>query len=204
MTKVQKRDESGIRLQTWNKAAADVVPITPHDSVQTTIQMGIESIQRERNGYPPTYPNNEAGLCEFQERTEQYFHRVHDHNMELDPDERAMLVDIEGWAIYCGLSRMTLNTYEKRGGEWTRFILLVKDVIAACKKAAANDYKTPPVFTIFDLKVNHGYIEKSELKLTTEPATTEEQLQDAIDEIGLRWNEQTGEYEPAEGADYDT
>lgn len=201
MTKVQKRNEEGIRLQAWNKADTDIVPITPHDSMQTVIQMGIESIQRERGGYPATYPNTADGLQSFQERTEQYFKTIHDHNAALEADERGMLPDVEGWAIFAGISRTTLFSYEKRGGSWSRFIELVKDVIAAAKKAAANDFKTPPVFTIFDLKCNHGYVEKSELKVTT-AADIETEIQDAIDARGLQWNEETGDYEPAEGTEY--
>ena len=202
MTKVQKRDpETGIRLQTWNKAATDILPITPNDSMQTAIQMGLESLERISSGQAPVYPNTEEGLQEFRKYTERYFHLIHDHNTALDPEERAMLPDVEGWAVFCGISRVTLFTYEKRGGEWGRYIGLVKDVIASAKKAAANDYKTPPVFTIFDLKCNHDYIEKTELKITTSAEVTEEQVQDALDSAGLKWDPDKNEY-VAEDTDY--
>lgn len=205
-TKVIKRDpETGIRLQTWNKADSGIQPITPNDSMQTVLEMAIETIERERNGNAAVYPNTAEGLQMFQARTQEYFRRIRDHNTALDAETRAMLPDIEGWALYCGVSRVTLFSYSRRGGEWERFIELVKDGIAAAKKAAANDFRTPPVFTIFDLKCNHGYIEKSELMLTTNADLEERQLQDAIDAHGLRWNEERGEYEPIEeGASYDT
>lgn len=201
-TKVIKRDpETGIRLQTWNKADRDIQPITPDDSMQTVLEMAIETIQRERTGQAPTYPNTEEGLKIFQARTQEYFRRIHDHNAALDAETRAMLPDIEGWSLFCGVSRVTLFSYSRRGGEWERFIEVVKDGIAAAKKAAANDFRTPPVFTIFDLKCNHGYIEKSELSITTNTDLRERELQDAIDATGLRWNEDTGEYEPMEGTE---
>lgn len=198
MSKVKRDPATGARLQTWQKAEANIVPITPGDAMQQVIQTGIDSIKRERLGRPATFPNTPEGLAKFQETVESYFRMIHDHNATLEADQRGVLPDIEGMCIYCGISRVTLATYVKRGGEWERFILLAKDVIAAARKQAASDYKSPPVFEIFNLKCNHGYIEKSELKLTTEVDDTQARIRDELDAAALQWNEATGEYEPVE------
>ena len=203
MNSKEKRTPEGFRLQKWEKADTDLVPIQPGDATQEVIRSGINAIRKQRRGHPPTYPATPEGLQMFQEAAEQYFQGLYDYNSELEEGRRGVLPDVEGLCISCGISRVTFMAYGKRGGEWGKFILFLRDCIAAARKQAASNYQSPVVFEIFNLKANFDYVERSELKLTTEPATTEEQLQDAIDEIGLRWNEQTGEYEPAEGADYD-
>lgn len=193
---MRKRDpETGIRLQEYAKG--EYLPITAGDAMQTVLQNGIDTINRQIIGQQPTYPNTPEGLTAFQERTAEYFETIRNHNANLDEGQRGMIADIEGWCIFCGISRVTLMHYGRRGGAWASFIELAKDTIAAAKKAAANDFRTPPVFTIFDLKCNHGYVEKSELKLTTDARTEEaEALQDAADEAGLIWDQERGEYIP--------
>lgn len=195
-----KRDpETGIRLQDYERG--EYLPIQPGDAMQTVLQSGIDTIRREiQTGRPSTYENTPAGLKAFMEATERYFETIRNHNANLEEGQRGMIADIEGWCISLGISRVTLMHYSQRGGNWARFIELAKDVIGASKKAAANDYRTPPVFTIFDLKCNHGYVEKSELKLTTDAREDEAAaLQDAADEAGLIWDEQRHEYITVEG-----
>ena len=182
----QKRDpETGIRLQDYEKG--EYLPMRPDDTMQNILQAGIDTIRREmRTGKPAAYPDTAEGFQAFQEMTAQYFETIKKHNEGLSEGQRGMIADVEGWTIVLGISRTTLSTYSRRGGEWARFIALAKDVIAGAKKAAANDFRTPPVFTIFDLKCNHGYIEKSELKLTTGDYAEDDAARDSAEVIMAR------------------
>lgn len=207
MKQAEKRTPEGFRLQKWERADTDIVPIQPGDSVQRVLETGIQAIRRYHvsAGNVPAYANTEDGLQKFREVAERYFQDLYEYNSALEEGTRGVLPDIEGFCIFAGISRVTLGKYLQRGGAWEAFILFLKDCIAAARKQAASEYKSPPVFEIFNLKCNSDYIEKSELKVTASTETTEEQLQDAIDAHGLKWNAESGEYEPVEeGASYDT
>ena len=112
-----------------------------------------------------------------------------------------MIPDIEAWAVFLGITRQTLWTYEKRGSEWRDVIEYYKGVIQATKKQLALNYKVPPAVFIFDSVNNHNYLNVSEYKMTqlTPAAETENNIDEQIKQAGLVWNEEQGTFEPLEG-----
>ncbi len=168
-----------------------------NDTFQAVLDMTIESL---KTGRPPTYPDTLEGLEAFRQATIDYFQYVRDINA--NPDiEKNLIVDIEGWAAFTGLTRRTILTYEKqRKGEWSDFISQVKNSICAAKKELAFHGQIPQVVFMFDLTNNHSYVNSSEFriepisdKVPERQITLEEQIQQA----GLVWNDEKGEYVPA-------
>lgn len=161
----------------------------------------IISALKNSGGRPSEYPDNQHGLEMFRQKSIEFFEHVAAVN-EQSGLEKGLIPDIELWCTWLGVTRMTVNNYErKRGTEWVETIALFKNVIATYKKEMALHYRIPPMVMAFDFTNNHGYYNTSEFKVITEQGTTEESKQRiAIDEelkqSGLRWNEDTQSFEP--------
>lgn len=154
------RDEEGMRLQVYNHAGADLVPITGDDATAALIDMGIKVL----SGAPPKYTNDSEGLKAFQQKTLDYFKYVQRVNSDME-SERKLMCDIESWAVFLGVTRQTINGYVRRGGAWEEFISRTKELILTTKKVRAYSHQVPPIFAIFDLVNNHGYRNTNDLRV---------------------------------------
>lgn len=153
----------------------------------------------QRLGRPSEYPNTKEGLQAFIDKTIDYFEYVKAVN-ENEELEQKLIPDIENWAVYLGITRQTIFTYEHRTPEWHDVIANFKNAISACKKQLAMTYKIPPMVAVFDLVNNHGYVNSNEFKLTAN-VTNEHDTNDIERQLianGLVWNEETQEFEPTE------
>lgn len=169
------------------------------DDMTAILDMAIE-VSTARMGRPAEYPYTTAGLDAFIQKTIDYFEYV--NGINANPDlERKLIPDIENWAMYLGVTRQTIWTYQNRGKEWKDTIEYYKNAIAAVKKQLALNYKIPPMVYVFDATNNHGYVNSNEFKLT--PGKPETEQKDNIDEqikaAGLIWNDELQEFEPMEG-----
>lgn len=169
-----------------------------NDTFQAVLDMTIESL---KTGRPPTYPDTLEGLEAFRQATIDYFQYVRDVNA--NPDiEKNLIVDIEGWAAFTGLTRRTILTYEKqRKGEWSDFISQVKNSIMACKKELAFHGQIPQVVFMFDACNNHNYSNTNNFKVEMIEDKEEKKtisLEQQIEEAGLTWSEELEKYVPKE------
>ncbi|MDE7200877.1 MAG: DNA-packaging protein [Lachnospiraceae bacterium] len=172
-------------------------PIEADSTLEAVLNMTIESLKQ---GRPPAYSDTEQGLEEFKQTTIDYFQYVKDTNA--NPDIEKMLVpDIEALCTFLGITRATLLTYEKqRGSSWQDFIKQTKNAIAACKKELAFHQQIPPVIAMFDLTNNHSYVNSSEFRIEPISDKVPERhlsLEEQIQQAGLVWNDEKGEYIPA-------
>lgn len=144
------------------------------DEINCVLDAGIRAFHR---GFV-TYPDTADGLTDFRRDSERYLTYVRDINERASQDNTcACIPDVESWAAYLGITRKTINRYEKqRGEEWAKAIESVKGIITACKKQLAFVGKMPPVLAIFDLTNNSGYVNASEFKLTTDSAPENKQI----------------------------
>ena len=185
-----KRDKDGLSVgyERNYKGLQDIVE--SDNPVSATIEMAL------KRGRPSNYPCTPQGLETFMHESKRYLDFVNEKNLTL---EKQLVLDIEGWAVFLGTTRTTINTYQKRGGEWTEFICWFKELIASQKKQAMFTYAIPPVVGIFDLKNNHGYTDKTEVEMDITQAKERGSIDAQLQEVGLVWNESTQSFEPMEG-----
>ena len=179
------------------EVGADYEPLGEND-LKPIIAIGLNELNKRKAGRKPKFENNENGLNDFCEKTIEYLQHVQKVNENPDFTKR-LIPDIESWAAYLGITRKTINEYElTRGKEWAETIAQIKNIIAACKKQLLLTSKIPAVVGIFDFTNNHGYINSSEFKLTPiQPIEEKEKSIEAqIEEAGLVWNEEKGDFEP--------
>lgn len=164
------------------------------------LDMTITSIKASK-GRPSEYPDTHEGLEAFRQQTLEFFEHV--NRINANPEiEKKLVPDIEAWAVYLGITRQTIHVYEKRSAEWRDTILVFKNAIASCKKQLAMTYKVPPMIAVFDLVNNHGYVNSNEFHLIPEKPRLNDNdreeirlnLQKRLDESGLVWDADKGEY----------
>ena len=153
----------------------------------------------KRMGRPAEYPPTRSGLDAFANRTIDYFEHLNGINANPDID-RKLIPDIESWAMYLGITRQTIWSYEKRGGEWSGTIAYFKNTIAACKKQLALSGKIPPVIAIFDMTNNHNYVNTSNFQITNqieeERIPEQYRLTADLEKNGLVWDADSKEFVP--------
>jgi len=169
-----KVNDLGIRQQ--NFAKGEYLPMES-DDLNAVLELGIKALGRSR----AKYQDNEDGYNQFIENSRSYLEYVQDVNRNPDIDKK-LIVDIEGWCVWCGITRETLRAYKNRGGAWQTFIDYFKEIIVMCKKQLAFTYKIPPMIATFDLVNNHGYRNTNEFRIADErtidntPKLTKEEL----------------------------
>lgn len=188
----KREDKNGLIKPYKNKGYCE--PLETDDTT-AILDMIIDASER-RKGRPFVYPNTPQGLEQFANDTKNYFEYV--NNVNSNPNLKQKLIpDIENWAVYLGITRQTILSYEQRGGAWSDCISFFKNAIGALKKQLALNYKIPPMVYVFDATNNHGYVNSNEFKLT---ATTAQDntatLEQQIAQSGLVWNDITKEFEP--------
>lgn len=123
------------------------------------------------------YEDSQEGLQRFRKDSENYLEYVKAVNESAAQNSTGGIIpDIESWAAHLGITRMTINRYEKRGNDWEETISSMKGIITACKKQLALAGKMPPVLAIFDLTNNSGYVNANEFKLVTETPREPKQI----------------------------
>lgn len=160
----------------------------------------VNAALKNLGGRPATYPYSEAGLATLIENSLGYFEYVAKANKQLD-EKKQLILDVDSYALFLGISKKTLSEYEKRGGEWARSILLFKDAIAASKKQLIFRGVVPPMVAIFDLVNNHNYYNTNSFVLETKAAddskiSEDNALEERIRQAGLIWDDTKGEFVP--------
>ena len=137
------------------------------DNISAVTQILLDTVKA---GRPPAYQETEHGLEEFRQKTLEYINHVQAINSG-DDDSKKVIVDIESWACYLGITRATIATYERtRDSDWKQFIAVVKNGIAAVKKEAAFHGQMQPMIAVFDMANNHDYKNTNEFKLNVSPS----------------------------------
>lgn len=202
MPRRDKKDEYGTTYADYERNYEGVQCDIVQDDVGAVLNMAINGI-KNYGGRPPVYPPTKDGLEQFKEQTIAYLEHVKSVNLD-ETMEKKVVCDIEGWCVFCGITRMTLSTYYKqRGTDWKTFIDYVKEIIAMTKKQNAMTYRTPPMIAVFDLVNNHSYHNSNEFHITAEQVDGNakigmKNIAQQLEDSGLVWNEETGEFESVE------
>nr|WP_297708868.1 terminase small subunit [uncultured Butyrivibrio sp.] len=116
-------------------------------------------------GHPYKYDDSQEGLKAFIENSQGYFAYLQSVNSKLE-EKQGIIPDVEGYALFLGVDRSTINRYHNRGGEWAETIDLFKNAIGYAKKQLMLKGKIPSVLAVFDLANNHEYLNTGEFKLS--------------------------------------
>lgn len=173
-------------------------PIQTGDQT-ASLTLILDSLKKYR-GRPFVYPNTQEGLELFVQNSEDFFRYAAELNARPDI-EKKLILDVESWTVYIGISRKTLFTYAERGGAWAETINHIKNMINESKKQLALNYKIPPVLYMFDAANNHDYANTSEFKIqNTMIIGNNEQsaLEREMISSGLRWDDTKGDFDIVE------
>ena len=137
-------------------------PIETGDT-DAILALGIQAVRR---GAVAKYPQDINGFNDFVAESQNYLEAVNAVNS--NPEiERKVIVDIEGWCTYIGISRQTLMMYSKRPEPWREFIEYFKTVILSVKKQLALTNRIPAVAFVFDACNNHNYQSVNQIQVQT-------------------------------------
>lgn len=166
--------------------AYEVLPMTGGD-IADLLTLAVDTARKRGVA---KYENTPEGLQAFTERSLQYLEFINEQNKQADEtDARRLIPSIESWAVYMGLSRMTLLTYEKqRNADWSDFISWQKNVIMSARTQLADLSKIAPLMHIFTAVNSHsGYANTSEIKLTAIPEREEKTTHESASAIAERY-----------------
>lgn len=102
---------------------------------------------------------------ELQDAIKQYWQYIIQRN---SGGEIRIVPDVEGMALFLGITRMTLRKWEVENTHgFSETVQIAKNAIAAYKKQMGLSGKIPPVFAAIDFNNNHDYVQKNvtEVKL---------------------------------------
>lgn len=192
---IVKRTEEGFRIQAFAKGEYQSLAETGTDDLTAVINIGLQALEniKHTGGIPPTYARDESGLQAFANKVVEYFDKINEINSKLE--QQKVYPDVESLCLFLGITRRQLGMYADRDDRWRYVIETAKQAVTAAKKQLASSYKIPPVFAIFDLTNNSGYLNSSEFKLVADtgemqgkPRLSKEeilQLDDGEQEIGF-------------------
>lgn len=163
------RDKNGVRKNDYRrfKEGRDYEKQTAPDMVTLCDMMsrGIfgeeETEEREKGkgGRPRKYETVE----ELQEGIKKYLVYIAEKNAV----GVALIPDVEGLALFLGVSRSTLYEWQNsRPGEYSDTIKRTLNAIAAAKKQLALMGKIPPLVFATDFNNNHGYTQQQNIEIT--------------------------------------
>lgn len=165
------RDNKGVRKQTY-KRFKEGEDYSPTDAKETSalcdmFRRGFLGIEESPEGVEvrrkPGRPRKYENVAEFVEIVEKYIDYIEGKAL----DGVRLIPDIEGFCCFAGISRDTLNDWERtRPGEYSDTIKRFKTSIAAYKKQLALAGKIPPIVFATDFNNNHGYTQVSKYEIT--------------------------------------
>ena len=163
------RDENGVRKNDYRrfKEGRDYEKQTGPDMVTLCDMMsrGIfgeeetEEKEKGKGGRPRKYETIE----DLQEGIKKYLVYIAEKNAA----GVALIPDVEGLALFLGVSRSTLYEWQNsRPGEYSDAIKRTLNAIAAAKKQLALMGKIPPLVFATDFNNNHGYTQQQNIEIT--------------------------------------
>lgn len=158
------RDENGVRKQSYRrfKPGRDYEEIETERAVALCDMMldgfktAIKAAESEKRG---GRPRKLETVEEFQQVAENYINYIRDKALQ----GVRLIPDVEGFCSFAGISRDTLNDWERtRPGVYSDTIKMLKNTIAAYKKQLAFNGEIPPIVFATDFNNNHGYTQAAQ------------------------------------------
>lgn len=166
------RDPRGVRINNYSETTNGRQSNQKGDPEQTRVLL--ETFRRgflgevkteeggvvvQRRGQPPKYPT----ISSFVDAINDYLEYINDtfNNTGVE-----LIPDVEGLCAFIGISRDTLNEWERsRPPEYSDVIKAVKTQIAAYKKQLGMQGRIPAVVLAIDFNNNHGYLQQQTIDI---------------------------------------
>lgn len=164
------RDAQGVRKQTY-KRFKEGKDYTAAESAHTSalcdmMRAGIFGEEITETGERVRHAGGRPRKIETVEELREGIERYIDHIQTNAAAGVSLIPDVEGLALFLGVSRSTLFEWQKsRAGEFSDTIKTTLNAIAAYKKQLALTGKIPPIVFATDFNNNHGYIQQHTLEL---------------------------------------
>lgn len=194
---IATRDENGVRKQTYKrfKPGRDYEEIDTAQAVALCDMMldGFRNAVTEAGKGKGGRPRKLETVEEFRTVAENYINYIKERALQ----GVRLIPDIEGFCAFAGISRETLNDWERtRPGAYSDTIKIFKNTVAAYKKQLAFNGEIPPIVFATDFNNNHGYTQAAQ-KIDLNLGKQAEQLPEKADII-RRLPIETGATDPAE------
>ena len=194
------RDENGVRKQTYKrfKPGRDYEEIDAAQAVALCDMMldGFRNAVTEAGKGKGGRPRKLETVEEFRTVAENYINYIKERALQ----GVRLIPDIEGFCAFAGISRETLNDWERtRPGAYSDTIKIFKNTVAAYKKQLAFNGEIPPIVFATDFNNNHGYTQAAQ-KIDLNLGKQVEQLPEKADII-RRLPIETGATDPAESGE---
>lgn len=164
------RDSKGVRKQTY-KRFKEGEDYTKTEERQTAalcdmMKRGIFGEEETPEGVRVRHPGGRPRKIETVEELREGIERYIDYIQTQAAAGVALIPDVEGLALFLGISRSTLFEWQRaRPGEFSDTIKSTLNAIAAYKKQLALTGKIPPIVFATDFNNNHGYIQQHTLEV---------------------------------------
>ncbi len=160
------RDENGVRLQKYRRFEAgrdyNEIDAARTHALCDMFRRGFFGIEDTPDGQQvqrkPGRPRKLESVAEFTEVVDKYLNYIESKAA----DGVRLVPDIEGFCCFAGISRETLNEWERtRPADYSDAIKALKNAIAAYKKQLALSGDIPALVFATDFNNNHGYIQQT-------------------------------------------
>ena len=172
-----KRDAIGVRLINYDRfeRGVDYAPTTG-DELSEMYRLARENMENAKQSGGRIFRKYEH-VEELQSAIIGYWAYLEKNAQEGIP----VMADVEGMCAFIGVSRKTLNLWEKDDYKGFRATIeQAKNDIAAVKKQLGQQGKIPPLVMAMDMNNNHGYTQKQEVVVTPNNPLGEATPSDAL------------------------
>ncbi|MCM1217195.1 MAG: DNA-packaging protein [Lachnospiraceae bacterium] len=164
------RDAAGVRKNEYRrfKAGEDYEKQTPPEMAVLCDMMkrGIFGEEETPEGVRVRHAGGRPWKYETVEQLQDGIEKYIDYIATQNAAGVALIPDVEGLALFLGVSRSTLYEWQNaRPGEFSDTLKRAFNAIAAVKKQLALAGKIPPIVFATDFNNNHGYIQQSKIEV---------------------------------------
>lgn len=166
------RDAAGVRKNTYRrfKEGEDYEKQTAPEMATLCDMMkrGIFGEEETAEGVRVRHPGGRPRKYETVEQLQEGIERYIDYIAAQNAAGVSLIPDVEGLALFLGVSRSTLYDWQNaRPGEFSDTLKRTLTGIAAVKKQLGYNGKIPPLVLALDFNNNHGYVQQQKIEVST-------------------------------------
>lgn len=166
------RDAVGVRKNTYKryKEGEDYEKQTAPEMAALCDMMkrGIFGEEEAENGERVRHAGGRPRKYETVEELQEGIERYIDYIAVQNSAGVSLIPDVEGLALFLGISRSTLYEWQNtRPGEFSDTLKRTLTGIAAVKKQLGYNGKIPPLVLALDFNNNHGYVQQQKIEVST-------------------------------------